>query len=179
MAEQAYLDREEEILRKRREALQVNKEDTNASMSSTITEAEYGSTFNPFMDSHESDDSISHHFENNMNLTSHSDDEDKQEQQNGNHQETSSSSLYHSLSSYAEPHELRFPAPSTTTENHSVTTTSSSTVQSTRGLSDTEESWDAVSERDWLRSVDGSDADHPFSDSHSIKSLSDEEHRYD
>jgi hypothetical protein len=183
MAEQAFLDREEEMLQSRWEALRKNTESELNNSSSTITNATsiqhpLGDSFNPFMDAEEDSamNSFSDEFQNSLSITGKNASDDHkqdspvdhcQQEEEKRSKETmaettaESGSLYHSLSSYTEPQELRFPIPSTA---DAQSERSDSTIPSRKGLSDTEESWDAVSEEDWLKSVDGSDEDHHFSD---------------
>ncbi|KAI9246846.1 hypothetical protein BY458DRAFT_560485 [Sporodiniella umbellata] len=63
-------------------------------------------------------------------------------------------SLYHSMMENTEASQLQFPSPS-------LTATQVSTA--TQSASDSEESWDAISEEeDWVRSLDGSDEERHF-----------------
>lgn len=165
MAEQAFLDREEENLRNRRLELQREEQGFYQAAASSPNE-ETGSSVSAV----DVLDPFANHFAYNGN--DDSDDDSYYQHGHGNasssgentailisskREESDSGSVHesdHSNHMYAS--NLQFPDASQVIVTDSETGTS---VNSSRAVSDSEESWDAVSENEWTRHTD-SESEH-------------------
>lgn len=161
MAEQAFLDQEEENLRIRKNALMNNnfddvtsvcQERSLSSMSSSNDEDDdehslrnHMAVFDPFADQFQDSQDQSVRSLSNSDSTELMESTQNQEQQSSQEAEEDKKT--------ENSTELRFPSPHTNSPTTSNTTSVASDERQVRGISDSEESWDAVSELDdWNQS---------------------------
>lgn len=157
MAEQAFLDKEEENIRNRRMELKREEQSFyHAAASSpneeSISSASHVDVLDPFADhfknndDNDSDeDSFYHHYEN-----ASSSGENTAILINSKREESDVESV-HENDHHMSSSNLQFPDASQIIVTDSEATTS---VNSSRAVSDSEESWDAVSENEWARQSD-------------------------
>lgn len=163
MAEQAFLDREEENLRNRRLGLQREEqsfyqaaasspnEETESSVSAVDVLDPFANHFAYNGNDDSDDDSYYQHGHGNASSSG----ENTAILVNSQREESDSNSLHESNHSNHSNHmyssNLQFPDASQVIVTDSEAGTS---VNSSRAVSDSEESWDAVSENEWARHSD-------------------------
>ncbi|KAI7890236.1 uncharacterized protein EV154DRAFT_511953 [Mucor mucedo] len=156
MAEQAFLDQEEENLRNRKQALMRGFDDDVTQHSSRFISSNSSSD-------NEDDQSLKDH----MALFS------RPHQESAENTSDSTETIHRENDRpLHNSTELYYPAASLTP----TTSTANSVVSHTNRISDSEESWDAVSERGWNQSS-ANESDNELDSHHSITSFSDNENR--
>lgn len=178
MAEQAFLDREEELLRSRQNELMRNEQLLNE----VNTVSEY---YNPFSDRYGQD--VSSFFDAQEN-SEHSDNTAILIENEEQHSTTNTTSTAPSDTTSTAPSEIGMSSsdlqlPSVSHIQHEEVSSQATVTDSeptSHANSDSEESWDAVSDNDWNRSIsDHSERRHSIhSISDSLASFTDDEARF-